>query len=42
MNPVVSRLNPLKHYLRGDNCDGWDPADQPAAITGDRVFIYKR
>ncbi|HXO75919.1 MAG TPA: cupin domain-containing protein [Puia sp.] len=29
MNPVVSRLNPLKHYLWGDNCDGWNLVDQP-------------
>ncbi|HTI93576.1 MAG TPA: cupin domain-containing protein [Puia sp.] len=29
MNPVVSRLNPLKHYLWGDNCDGWNFVDQP-------------
>jgi mannose-6-phosphate isomerase-like protein (cupin superfamily) len=28
MNPVVSRLNPLKHYLWGDNCDGWNFVDQ--------------
>ena len=29
MNRVVSRLHPLKHYLWGDNCDGWNLADQP-------------
>ena len=29
MNPVVSRLHPLKHYLWGDNCDGWNLVDQP-------------
>jgi mannose-6-phosphate isomerase-like protein (cupin superfamily) len=29
MTPVVSRLNPLKHYLWGDNCDGWNLVDQP-------------
>jgi mannose-6-phosphate isomerase-like protein (cupin superfamily) len=29
MNPVVSRLDPLKHYLWGDNCDGWNFVDQP-------------
>jgi mannose-6-phosphate isomerase-like protein (cupin superfamily) len=29
MNPVVSRTFPLKHYLWGNNCDGWNLVDQP-------------
>lgn len=29
MNPVVSRSHPLKHYLWGNNCDGWNLVDQP-------------
>jgi mannose-6-phosphate isomerase-like protein (cupin superfamily) len=28
MNPV-SRLHPLKHYLWGEHCDGWNLVDNP-------------
>ena len=28
MNAVVSRENPLKHYLWGDRCDGWNLVDK--------------
>jgi mannose-6-phosphate isomerase-like protein (cupin superfamily) len=27
MNAVVSRENPLNHYLWGDHCDGWNLVD---------------
>lgn len=26
---VVSALQPLKHYVWGDQCDGWNLVDQP-------------
>ena len=29
MNTVVSRENPLHHYLWGDHCDGWNFVDTP-------------
>jgi mannose-6-phosphate isomerase-like protein (cupin superfamily) len=28
MIPVVSRENPLAHYVWGDNCDGWNFVDK--------------
>jgi len=28
MIPVVSRENPLTHYVWGDNCDGWNLVDK--------------
>jgi mannose-6-phosphate isomerase-like protein (cupin superfamily) len=28
MIPVVSRENPLAHYVWGDNCDGWNLVDK--------------
>jgi mannose-6-phosphate isomerase-like protein (cupin superfamily) len=28
MIPVVSRENPLTHYVWGDNCDGWNFVDK--------------
>ena len=28
MNAVVSRENPLQHYLWGDHCDGWNLVDK--------------
>jgi mannose-6-phosphate isomerase-like protein (cupin superfamily) len=28
MIPVVSRQNPLSHYVWGDNCDGWNLVDK--------------
>ena len=27
MNAIVSRENPLHHYLWGDHCDGWNLVD---------------
>jgi mannose-6-phosphate isomerase-like protein (cupin superfamily) len=29
MNPVVSALQPLKHYVWGEGCDGWNLVDTP-------------
>jgi mannose-6-phosphate isomerase-like protein (cupin superfamily) len=29
MNPVVSTESPLKHYVWGAGCDGWNLVDQP-------------
>ena len=29
MSPVVSALRPLKHYVWGEGCDGWNLVDQP-------------
>ena len=29
MNPVVSIQHPLKHYVWGAGCDGWNLVDQP-------------
>jgi mannose-6-phosphate isomerase-like protein (cupin superfamily) len=29
MNPIVSKQNPLHHYLWGDHCDGWNMVDKP-------------
>jgi mannose-6-phosphate isomerase-like protein (cupin superfamily) len=29
MIPIVSRENPLTHYVWGDNCDGWNLVDKP-------------
>jgi mannose-6-phosphate isomerase-like protein (cupin superfamily) len=29
MNPVVDTAHPLKHYVWGDGCDGWNLVDQP-------------
>ncbi len=29
MNPVVSALRPLKHYVWGEGCDGWNLVDKP-------------
>jgi mannose-6-phosphate isomerase-like protein (cupin superfamily) len=29
MNPVVSAAHPLKHYIWGDGCDGWNLVDRP-------------
>jgi mannose-6-phosphate isomerase-like protein (cupin superfamily) len=29
MNPVVSIQQPLKHYVWGAGCDGWNLVDQP-------------
>ena len=26
---IVSRLHPLRHYVWGDQCDGWNFVDQP-------------
>lgn len=30
MNPVVSIQQPLKHYVWGEGCDGWNLVDGPA------------
>jgi mannose-6-phosphate isomerase-like protein (cupin superfamily) len=29
MIPIVSRENPLTHYVWGNNCDGWNLVDKP-------------
>jgi mannose-6-phosphate isomerase-like protein (cupin superfamily) len=29
MNSVVSTLRPLKHYVWGEGCDGWNLVDKP-------------
>jgi mannose-6-phosphate isomerase-like protein (cupin superfamily) len=29
MSPVVSALRPLKHYMWGAGCDGWNLVDTP-------------
>ena len=29
MSPVVSALQPLKHYVWGAGCDGWNLVDRP-------------
>ena len=29
MNSIVSAAQPLKHYLWGDGCDGWNLVDRP-------------
>jgi mannose-6-phosphate isomerase-like protein (cupin superfamily) len=29
MSPVVSALRPLRHYVWGEGCDGWNLADTP-------------
>lgn len=29
MSSVVSAEHPLKHYVWGDGCDGWDLVDRP-------------
>jgi mannose-6-phosphate isomerase-like protein (cupin superfamily) len=29
MNSVVSALRPLKHYVWGEGCDGWNLVDKP-------------
>jgi mannose-6-phosphate isomerase-like protein (cupin superfamily) len=29
MTPVVSALRPLKHYVWGEGCDGWNLVDTP-------------
>jgi mannose-6-phosphate isomerase-like protein (cupin superfamily) len=29
MSPVVSALRPLKHYVWGEGCDGWNLVDTP-------------
>lgn len=29
MNPVVSIQQPLKHYVWGEGCDGWNLVDGP-------------
>lgn len=29
MNPVVSAEHPLKHYVWGKGCDGWNLVDRP-------------
>lgn len=35
---IVSTQQPLKHYLWGDNCDGWNLVDQPdLAVKQERM-----
>ena len=29
MNSIVSAAQPLKHYIWGDGCDGWNLVDRP-------------
>lgn len=29
MNPIVSASRPLKHYVWGEGCDGWNLVDGP-------------
>jgi mannose-6-phosphate isomerase-like protein (cupin superfamily) len=41
MNPVVSILQPLKHYRWGEDCDGWNLVDQPGlSVKQERMPPY--